>query len=272
MHIVPGVGPQSGLVSLPEGLHWVRPDVLIYGDDTVINRIVIGGKTRTIAGGAAFSVDADGGRIAESTENDCPTCSGPAHVSTIDGRIVGTIHYLQGSDNAPSLSPDGKRIAFEYGNGVWVAAADGSGKHEVATVGNHVFSPYPTIPPVWSPDGKELAYTETDRPSGDATSWVVGADGGSPRRVGHGFVDGGWSPNGKLIALVDQDRWVVVDVATGKERRLAAVGTPGPWSPETWSRDSRGVLVESDGKASGVGTFWLVPSDGGDARLVLRFE
>jgi len=40
-------------------------------------------------------------------------------------------------------SPDGKRIAWGKGEGIWVMNADGSQKHEVTTVGG--------VPAAWAP-------------------------------------------------------------------------------------------------------------------------
>lgn len=48
-----------------------------------------------------------------------------------------------GQNNWPMWSPDGKRIAWGKGEGIWVMNADGSEKHEVTTVGG--------VPAAWAP-------------------------------------------------------------------------------------------------------------------------
>jgi len=75
----------------------------------------------------------------------------------------------------------------------------------------------------------------------------------------------GWSPDGRLFAFVDgSDRLAVVDVATAKVRKLAALG--GLWGT-TWSPDSRRLLL-FDSVDAHCNALWQVPADGSRARLV----
>lgn len=60
-----------------------------------------------------------------------------------------------GSGFQPSWSPDGKRLAYTDGEGLWVMKADGTGKHKVAV---DSYLEYAGYPPAWSPDGSKLAF------------------------------------------------------------------------------------------------------------------
>jgi tricorn protease len=94
----------------------------------------------------------------------------------------------------PEISPDGATIAFSYAGDVWTVPASGG---EAARITDHVaYDGYP----VWSPDGKRLAFA-SDR-FGSMDLFVVDAAGGDPVRLT--FDSGGdipcdWTPDGESI-------------------------------------------------------------------------
>jgi Tol biopolymer transport system component len=59
----------------------------------------------------------------------------------------------------PRVSPDNKQVAFEMSNGIWIMNIDGSGAKQVVANG------FSQSGPVWSPDGKWLAYFQNDAPT-----------------------------------------------------------------------------------------------------------
>jgi dipeptidyl aminopeptidase/acylaminoacyl peptidase len=87
----------------------------------------------------------------------------------------GSVRRLTATENAeydPKFSPDGKMIAFRAtkrgltdrettmeDTHVWVMNADGSNRHELATIDNRQSAP------VWSPDGKAVYFTVQERGS-----------------------------------------------------------------------------------------------------------
>jgi serine/threonine-protein kinase len=127
------------------------------------------------------------------------------------------------------LSPDDRRVAahlWDEQNDVWVADLATSALTRVT------FTPAEEETPVWSPDGRELAYAADRSPSPRALV-RKSADGGagSPERViwqtpDHFHVND-WSPDGRTI-IVEVRRsgtandLLAIDVETGKERVLAA--------------------------------------------------
>lgn len=242
----------QGTVDSPTQLVWIKPGLMLYGDDYTVSRIPIGGKPELLRGveAPAFSVAADGSRFATSTRSDCPSCTGQAHIWTLDGAVVGAIGSAKAYNNPPSLSPDGEHAAYALRGGIWTAATIGTGAHELVSGGTA---------PLWSPVGNQIAY------SNSKGVWVVGASGGTSRLVGPpSSGNAGWSPNGKLIASWGIGKLLVLDVATGKARTLPFVGYP---SGNAWSPDSKELLVTA--RMSGrCFALWRVPVDGSKPRLV----
>lgn len=110
---------------------------------------------------------------------------------------------------APTWSPDSKWIAY-YANPtdpvleLWVMRSDGSGKRRLVSNGGQ-FDPNSSYdwPIVWSPNGKELAYTGEDH--GQVEVYVVDVSSGHRRQLASSFSDAAtpsWSPDGKTIAFV----------------------------------------------------------------------
>jgi Tol biopolymer transport system component len=102
-------------------------------------------------------------------------------------------------DTEPTISPDGKRMAFTcYLQGtklqqIWVANADGTLPTQIR-VGKS---------PSWSPDGVKLAYVAPDT-AGHEKIWVMDADGSLPTQLTTGDHTDQypvWTPDGKRIVF-----------------------------------------------------------------------
>ncbi len=72
----------------------------------------------------------------------------------------------------PAVSPDGSRIAFSYMGDLWMVAARGG---KAMRLTDHVAY---DREPVWSPDGRWLAFTSNRH--GNTDVYIVPADGGTP--------------------------------------------------------------------------------------------
>ena len=151
-----------------------------------------------------------------------------------------------GAEFSPSLSPDGKELAFHSfrtGNrDIFVTPSSGGPTVRVTTSQEHDWNPS------WSPDGQALVFDEQLNP--DSSLYIVRRrpDGGwmTPRALPY---DGPaalprWSPDGRSISFSGDSGLRVIDVATGRQRLLAA--TPGgTWS--AWSDDGRTIYwAQSD--------------------------
>ncbi len=131
----------------------------------------------------------------------------------------------------PSVSPDGRRIAFvayeTYGDALYIFTinADGTDLRQLTTGGRE-------NQPTWSPDGKRIAYRAWPV-GGQADIWVIDADG-----------------------------------STDPVNITATMGTANQhspaWSPE-FPEGSRIVFGEGDGTYSNL---WTMRPDGSDRRQV----
>jgi Tol biopolymer transport system component/tRNA A-37 threonylcarbamoyl transferase component Bud32 len=151
---------------------------------------------------------------------------------------------------APSLAPDGQRIAFqryaeEGGYQIFVSTVAGAGAPVLLT-GPSRYQDAPT----WSPDSQWIAYIE--RGVGDKVSLArvrVGA-GAPPEVVLAALPRLGsrtkWSPDGRRIACDTTDGLTVVST-DGRQRQLVSEDS---WIAFTWSNDGRQIfgLRESDDK------------------------
>lgn len=117
---------------------------------------------------------------------------------------------------APALSPDGSLVAFvvarvdmdanNYRSAIWLAATDGSSPPEPFTLGRELDGT-----PVWSPDGRRLAFT-SQRGDGTekATLHVAPVQRGgevltiAQRAEGISGID--WSPDGRRLVFTSRVR------------------------------------------------------------------
>jgi Tol biopolymer transport system component len=75
------------------------------------------------------------------------------------------------TDEFPSWSPDGTKIAFVTGTDIYVMNADGSGQTNISH--NPAFEQHPS----WSPDGTKIAFTSYR--DGNTDIYVMNAQDGS---------------------------------------------------------------------------------------------
>ena len=157
----------------------------------------------------------DGKRIAFSSDTD-ERFNHEIYVMDADGGNVQRLTNDPHSDRYPSWSPDGKRIVFSarreghfenkfsITNEIYVMDADGDNQRRLTE--NHRYD----WDPVWSPDGKRIAFMADKK--GDLQNfaiYVMDADGGNQRRLtNHNVWDSSpsWSPDSRRIAFVsDRD-------------------------------------------------------------------
>jgi len=74
-----------------------------------------------------------------------------------------------------AISPDGQKIAFSYKGDIYTVAAAGGRAEQITTHPAH------DTRPVWSPDGKTIAFASNREGSFDL--YIVPARGGEPKRL-----------------------------------------------------------------------------------------
>jgi Tol biopolymer transport system component/DNA-binding winged helix-turn-helix (wHTH) protein len=135
---------------------------------------------------------------------------------------------------APSISPDGKKIAFESNRSgamqIWVADADGTNAQQMT-----FFTDATSGTPRWSPDGSRIAF-DTRIGFEDAAIYILDREGGPPRRLQidlHGNGQPWWSQDGQWIYFSNGDDegassvWKV-PATGGHAVRLSALGGSFP--------------------------------------------
>jgi Tol biopolymer transport system component len=175
------------------------------------------------------------------------------------------------TDEQPSISPDGTKIAFASNRhwdttgvdqlDIYVMNADGTGEPRRLT-----FDAAPTYPletqsqnPAWSPDGTRIAYESTRGFEGKGEVFVVNADGsGQPINVSNDpswDTDPAWSPDGTQITFTSE---------RAGQRDIWAVDAP-PASPTTPAAALSPLSLGADTAWAASGPRNLTPGDGVEA-------
>ncbi|HEY2017152.1 MAG TPA: PDZ domain-containing protein [Bryobacteraceae bacterium] len=159
-----------------------------------------------------------------------------------------------------AISPTGARALFEARGEVFTVPAEhGSPRNLTSSPGVHEISP------VWSPDGKWIAYF-SDR-SGEYELYLRPQKGGDEVRV---TSDGStvryryspvWSPDSRKIAYTDKKQRVwYVDIEK-KEPVLVDTAEYVSRPSVSWSPDSRWLAYDKPGNGNGKGALFLYSLD-----------
>lgn len=153
-------------------------------------------------------------------------------VSLDDARPIGSeVKVFEGRDKKLvgfgrrdewTWSPDGKKLAVVHSGDIWVTSIDKGVPLNITQ------SPQNESFPVWSPDGKMIAYMvwEDEKEAPVRSLNVIPASGGKAKEISamsvrvadkEGF---DWSPDGKDLAVISDGKLSVVPISGGKAREV----------------------------------------------------
>jgi Tol biopolymer transport system component len=197
-----------------------------------------------------------------------------ASLSLEEGRTTGpAVKVFSGRDKKPvgygkidewDWAPDGKRLALVHEGDIWVASAEKDNSVRITKdPANETF-------PVWSPDGKNIAFIERKNiVRGGQPLYVVSSSGGERQKIWadcdkEGFT---WSLDGKEILVVSEGFIHAVPLSGGKSRLVLDLKKEGlkedPKSVQglCWIPDGKKLaFMTSDGWTNRV---FLVSATGG---------
>ena len=188
-------------------------------------------------------------------------------------RVPGLLANRDVSFQAPTWSPDGRRIAYEQSiwesqkSNLYVMNADGSGRRRLTRLRN-------ARSPAWSPDGARIAFTHRPERPGYREIFVLTLKTGKLRRLTRTKAADEslpqWSPDGRRIVYQrwnDTSEVFVMNVDGSGQRNLSR--RPGwlnggpAWSP------GGGLIAFASGGEDPV--IYVTPADGsGRAQRVPR--
>ena len=164
----------------------------------------------------------------------------PNEADVVVARVDGSDTHRVALGRDPVWAPSGERIAYVAGpygkNELHLVNSDGSGDVRLMSGGADYL-------PSWSPDGTRLAVVR-QQPGEFGSALEILRDNGS--RLAALQVtpnDYAWSPRGDEIAYSSATGIWIVDVASGRKRRLATFGYQVAWSP-----DARQLAFTSGGE------------------------
>ena len=259
-------------------------------------KAVLGGSPRVAPNGLRILITSDR--------------SGTSQVYSIgaDGHAVKQLTSETAGAHSASWSPDGKRIVFVSGTQIIIIAADGSERRVINDAkGNQTPSwsvdgggillaggDFPNITiqamnadgsgrrtvapnaggfdydPVWSPDGKTIAFVSATRGQGPRVH-LMNADGSDRRRLttlSLAEERPAWSPDGRQIAFqasgeqngVPDANIYVTTVGTGETRRLTNHRRPFLDETPSWFPDGQRLAIQSD--RDGTWSTYVIGIDG----------
>jgi serine/threonine-protein kinase len=159
-----------------------------------------------------------------------------------------------GEEETPVWSPDSKRIAFSTSRAdqqrmILVRGADGGGRPISVGSGQHIHVSD------WSPDGRDLVWTEfKPTPGGEIRVAALDGSGGAMRTVAAGAFDargGVFSPDGQWFAFTSNESgrdevYVQTYSGSGRKHRISVEGGREP----VWSRRGDRLYFRGHGRMS----------------------
>ena len=176
-----------------------------------------------------------------------------------------------GMEEFPSLSPDGKSVAFTADvsgrRQIWMRLLAGGTPLQVTQDdADHQY-------PRWSPDSSSLIYfSPSQEPDGDGKIWQISALGGTARPLVSSLGGGDLSHDGKHIAYFHSNQGdielAVADPDGSNSRKLVVLPHEYNYSDLRWSPDDRKLGFQR-GRTFDYDVFY-VPAEGGSLQAITQ--
>jgi Tol biopolymer transport system component len=171
-----------------------------------------------------------------------------------------------GIKESPSISPDGRSVAFTATVGrhrqIFVRLLAGGMPLQITKDAvNHQL-------PRWSPDGDSLVYFSPGGDEAEGTIWSIPALGGSPRRVIDSIGSADISRDGRLACfrVMNGQVQLVTSSLDGTDVQVIARSVPGYHLNPRWSPDGRSIAFQrGDGVRYDI---FVIPRGGGAPRQI----
>jgi TolB protein len=226
----------------------------------------------------AFLVNVDGSNLRELP--NCPNLCDP------EGDAWSTDGGMLAVDRA--FGQTAANGEFEITNvSIWVVKIDGTGLREVTK--NPPGSPFEDHRPVWSPDGKRLAFARTDHAADPPRTaiFTVAVDGTDLVQVTPWDLDASepdWSPDGTRIAFQspaaallpgrEQNIFTIHPDGTGLTQLTSHLsagpdGSQGTFDP-SWSPDGSQLVFTHIPSFDGLADLYVIDADGSGLHVVAK--
>lgn len=169
--------------------------------------------------------------------------------------------------SAPAIAPDGSRIAYvrvsgdimkdRFRRSIWMVDASGQNHRPLVQGAGSYGSP------VWSPDGRAIAYTAAEGGAAEVRVFYLDTrQSATLARLPSGAQNLTWSPDGKTLAFA-----MFVKEKAAEPAALPPKPEGAEWAPPARVVDT--LVYRSDGEGmieAGYAQIFVLPSDGGTPR------